>query len=355
MTDKHTIVSKIAILVCSIAAVAFAATAQAKDLDTILRELGGEQRGPASSGVATKEKSDAPPSSTVPILFDHDSASVSSASLSQVAIVAQALRDGSLADYRFRIEGHTDQTGTSSYNQDLSERRAAAVRRLLVDTHGIAASRLVSRGYGESQPLRGVSQVSETGRAKNRRVVVVRLGGTTAGETAATRPGHVPSGQPDGPRADAAVQAQTPAESVTIRLQQRGEAAAQLIRPGGVLRTDDEYRVSFEAAKDSYIYLFQFDSSGNSQALFPNSDLAQGSNPVRAGRTYDVPEGSGWLTLDGAAGEETIVALASQKEIPNPTAAALQALSRGPRAPVPLGGNPATPDLSVSTFTFQHQ
>jgi OOP family OmpA-OmpF porin len=53
---------------------------------------------------------------------------------------------------KVRIEGHTDERGGASSNQSLSERRAASVMRYLVDK-GIAEDRLVSQGFGESQPV----------------------------------------------------------------------------------------------------------------------------------------------------------------------------------------------------------
>jgi OOP family OmpA-OmpF porin len=65
------------------------------------------------------------------------------------------------------VEGHTDDLGNDGYNLDLSKKRAEAVRDWLVK-HGIAADRLVAKGYGEAQPL--ADNRSEDGRRKNRRV-----------------------------------------------------------------------------------------------------------------------------------------------------------------------------------------
>ncbi len=69
------------------------------------------------------------------------------------------------------IGGHTDDVGGSDYNLKLSDERAAAAKQWLV-AHGIAASRLTSRGYGQTQPL--VPNTNEENRAKNRRVEVKR-------------------------------------------------------------------------------------------------------------------------------------------------------------------------------------
>jgi len=70
------------------------------------------------------------------------------------------------------IEGHTDSSGAESYNRDLSERRALAVRDFLVST-GINPERITARGYGEENPV--ASNNSEAGRRENRRVEVVVL------------------------------------------------------------------------------------------------------------------------------------------------------------------------------------
>lgn len=66
------------------------------------------------------------------------------------------------------VEGHTDAIGTDAYNQGLSERRAHAVRDVLVNQHGIETSRVSSVGYGESRPV--ADNTSESERAINRRV-----------------------------------------------------------------------------------------------------------------------------------------------------------------------------------------
>ena len=76
-------------------------------------------------------------------------------------------------DWTLSINGHTDNVGGDAYNQGLSQRRAAAVVRALVDRHGIAAGRLRSAGFGASSPIE--PNDTPEGRARNRRVELVRV------------------------------------------------------------------------------------------------------------------------------------------------------------------------------------
>lgn len=66
------------------------------------------------------------------------------------------------------VEGHTDSVGTEEYNQQLSQRRADAVRKVMVDQYGVAADRVSAVGEGESQPI--ADNNTADGRALNRRV-----------------------------------------------------------------------------------------------------------------------------------------------------------------------------------------
>jgi outer membrane protein OmpA-like peptidoglycan-associated protein len=74
-------------------------------------------------------------------------------------------------DWQLAIEGHTDNTGGSAHNDDLSKRRAQSVRQYLVDA-GVAASRLSAQGYGATRPV--APNDNPAGRAQNRRVEVAR-------------------------------------------------------------------------------------------------------------------------------------------------------------------------------------
>lgn len=101
--------------------------------------------------------------------FATDSADIlpdSSQLLSEIADVI--LRHPELR--RVEIQGHTDNRGGAAHNQDLSQRRAEAVRDWLVRA-GVDASRLEARGYGQEQPL--VPNITAANRARNRRVQFV--------------------------------------------------------------------------------------------------------------------------------------------------------------------------------------
>jgi outer membrane protein OmpA-like peptidoglycan-associated protein len=67
------------------------------------------------------------------------------------------------------VQGHTDSTGSTSYNQRLSERRAGSVANYLEDL-GVRGSRIDAIGYGESRPK--ASNSSSSGRQRNRRVEI---------------------------------------------------------------------------------------------------------------------------------------------------------------------------------------
>jgi OOP family OmpA-OmpF porin len=77
-------------------------------------------------------------------------------------------------ELRLSIEGHTDSDGDDAFNQDLSERRAAAVKTYLVEQFAIDNSRLETAGFGESNPVAG-NDTAE-GKQQNRRVELVQLG-----------------------------------------------------------------------------------------------------------------------------------------------------------------------------------
>ena len=77
------------------------------------------------------------------------------------------------ADLKLAIEGHTDNSGNAASNQTLSEKRAAAVVRYLVESAGVSAERVSSRGFGAEKPA--ASNDTPEGRQSNRRVELVKM------------------------------------------------------------------------------------------------------------------------------------------------------------------------------------
>ncbi|MEM7379438.1 MAG: OmpA family protein, partial [Pseudomonadota bacterium] len=101
------------------------------------------------------------------VSFDFDSADIKPAFSNSLDKVADVLLK--YTESQVRIVGHTDSIGSESYNQVLSERRAAAVERYLVSA-GVNPTRLSSSGAGESQPRE--ANDTEAGRQLNRRVEI---------------------------------------------------------------------------------------------------------------------------------------------------------------------------------------
>lgn len=100
------------------------------------------------------------------LLFDFDSAVVKEKTHSVLDYTKKAF--DAYPNMKVQVDGHTDSTGTEAYNQKLSERRAKAIMKYLVDSVGIAANRLTAVGYGESRPA--YPNDTEENQAKNRRV-----------------------------------------------------------------------------------------------------------------------------------------------------------------------------------------
>jgi len=106
---------------------------------------------------------------TVPFAFD--SAELTQQGTAALAALGAALKDPALAGAKFRLAGHTDGRGTDAYNQALSERRAEAARRYLVEQSGVDAGRLSAIGFGRRQ----LYDPANPAAASNRRVQVIRL------------------------------------------------------------------------------------------------------------------------------------------------------------------------------------
>ncbi len=104
------------------------------------------------------------------ILFEVNKADINAKSMGTINEIVKLMKEH--PDLKFSIEGHTDSDGDESFNQKLSEERAAAVKNLLVDS-GIDDSRMKTKGWGENKPLNKNSTPEE--KANNRRVEFIRI------------------------------------------------------------------------------------------------------------------------------------------------------------------------------------
>ncbi len=105
------------------------------------------------------------------VLFDTGRATLRPGAREKLAKVA-----GIVLTYpglNLEVEGHTDGIGAADYNQDLSERRASAVRAFLIQ-EGISTGSIGARGYGKEQPV--ATNGTAAGRQQNRRVELIVSG-----------------------------------------------------------------------------------------------------------------------------------------------------------------------------------
>ncbi|MBS0561957.1 MAG: OmpA family protein [Proteobacteria bacterium] len=114
------------------------------------------------------------PSIDLYVLFANDSAELTPEAMATLDKLGAALSSNALSGYRFKIEGHTDTTGTETHNMTLSERRAQAVSAYLEKKFAVNQGRLEVVGMGERDLL--VQTPPNTPEPRNRRVKVVNIG-----------------------------------------------------------------------------------------------------------------------------------------------------------------------------------
>ena len=100
---------------------------------------------------------------TETIMFNLGSAEILAGSTSKIEAIVEVLKEN--PSYNLIIQGYTDDLGTSEYNMALSEKRAEAVKKVILNK-GIKENRLVTKGYGEDFP----AVQSAESREANRRV-----------------------------------------------------------------------------------------------------------------------------------------------------------------------------------------
>lgn len=109
------------------------------------------------------------PAIDLEILFDYNSANVGRSAEPAVNALGNALSKEQFKGTVFLINGHTDAKGSAEYNQDLSQRRADAVRRVLIERFRLPPDTLVSTGFGKEQLKNTANPFAD----ENRRVQIV--------------------------------------------------------------------------------------------------------------------------------------------------------------------------------------
>ncbi len=109
------------------------------------------------------------PAIDLEILFDYNSAVVGPKAAPAVNALGAALSKPEFRGTVFFINGHTDAAGSAQYNQELSQRRAQSVRRVLIERFGLQPDTLLAAGYGKDQLKNPANPLAD----ENRRVQVV--------------------------------------------------------------------------------------------------------------------------------------------------------------------------------------
>jgi outer membrane protein OmpA-like peptidoglycan-associated protein len=122
------------------------------------------------------------------VLFDLNQATLKPGAKLRLAKVAGIIQ--AYPDLRLQIEGYTDSTGGAEHNQELSDRRAAAVRDFLV-SQGVGMNNVSAQGFGPSNPV--ASNSTPQGRQMNRRVDLVVNGASIAAQNQQAPPNSAPA------------------------------------------------------------------------------------------------------------------------------------------------------------------
>lgn len=107
----------------------------------------------------------------IDIDFDYNSAQIGATATPGITALGKALSSPQLASGTFMLAGHTDGKGSDAFNQDLSERRADAVKRYLIARYKLPTANLIAVGYGKSMFRNKDNPLAP----ENRRVQVVNM------------------------------------------------------------------------------------------------------------------------------------------------------------------------------------
>ena len=106
---------------------------------------------------------------TIHVNFDYDKSQIRKADVGELQKALAFVKK--YPGYKISVEGHTDSRGSDKYNQALSERRAEAVKKYLLDNGATDGDKIKAVGFGESKPI--ADNKSEKGMFENRRVEIL--------------------------------------------------------------------------------------------------------------------------------------------------------------------------------------
>ena len=214
------------------------------DADAIIRRVK-----PRTRGIAVRESGTELGRIALPaIQFEFNSDRLTPSALAQMMELSKALTSDSLRAFSFAVQGHTDSVGSSEYNRSLSQRRARAVKRYLVDNAGVGAERLVEVGMGEDYPLAGLQPTD----GRNRRVEIVNLGDSLA--TAPRPQAQPPSEAVAGRRALlVGIDAYQAVSRLTGPVNDARDMATFLVERAGFRQDDLRLLLDAEATRDNIL------------------------------------------------------------------------------------------------------
>jgi len=227
--------------------------------------------------------------------FELNSARLTGSAKKQLDNLAAVLLKPRNIALKLELAGHTCDLGGEQYNLDLSQKRITSAYDYLKNKYNIGKSRLSTLAYGESLPVIP-NATSEKERTVNRRVVVYLPENRAIIE-------QILKKNLEDPGFQWAVFHYTK-DNKTRLVNYNGSTA---------LRSDDQYRVYIRPDKKKYVYIFQMDTHGNGDWLFPRDD-SYFKNPVDPGEYY-LPHRSRVFVLDDNLGMEKISILATDAAV----------------------------------------
>jgi outer membrane protein OmpA-like peptidoglycan-associated protein len=285
----------------SVTAVAPPPSAQDKALIEALRSR-------RTRGVTVEERkaiavlSDALPSVDVEVRFEYNSAVVTSAAEPALAQLGRVLSNPRLAGLAFLVCGHTDAVGGADFNLVLSQRRAEAVKKHLIERYRIAEERLVTVGHGFEQ----LKDRANPKAAANRRVQIVNLGAGTRTDASATpTPVIVPVASPGSspaPSPQTAAKTRSMIDKSLADIMGTGELPAApamsavtsgpltvRLSPGTDLKIGDLMTVSVTSTLAGTLIVYEQDAAGQTTQIFPNNFSGSPQTTIAAGETIMIP------------------------------------------------------------------